>query len=119
MVNPLGDEGTPRQRFARRRQSLMKRPTMLQQGAVTDRRSPLRNRSRRMFIDVPDESVAGDKVTTWYEQQRAAWGYLPNYAAAFATRPEVAQAWNSLIKAVGKGMERRRFELATIAAARA
>ena len=47
------------------------------------------------------------------------WGYLPNYAPAFATRPDVAEAWNTLNNAVRGHMERRRFELATIAAARA
>ena len=71
-----------------------------------------------MFIDVPDESAVSDDVSRWYERQRASWGYLPNYAAAFATRPDVAEAWAALSNAIGKGMERRRYELATIAAAR-
>lgn len=71
-----------------------------------------------MFIDVPDESAADDDVARWYERQRASWGYLPNYASAFATRPDIAEAWTVLNNAVGKGMERRRYELATIAAAR-
>ena len=71
-----------------------------------------------MFIDVPDESAVSDDVSRWYERQRASWGYLPNYAPAFATRPDVAEAWAALSNAVGKGMERRRYELATIAAAR-
>ena len=72
-----------------------------------------------MFIDVPDESEAVADVADWYAEQRASWGYLPNYAGAFATRPAVAQAWNRLNAAVREGMERRRYELATIAAARA
>ncbi len=72
-----------------------------------------------MFIETPDESIVDDAVADWYEKQRAAWGYLPNYAAAFATRPDVAEAWNTLNNAVRGNMERRRFELATIAAARA
>jgi uncharacterized peroxidase-related enzyme len=72
-----------------------------------------------MFIEAPDESTADDAVADWYEKQRAAWGYLPNYAPAFATRPDVAEAWNTLNNAVRGHMERRRFELATIAAARA
>ncbi len=71
-----------------------------------------------MFIVVPDESTADDDVAEWYEQQRAAWGYLPNYARAFATRPDVARAWNELNGAVRNHMDRRRYELATIAAAR-
>ena len=72
-----------------------------------------------MFIDVPDESTVDDEVADWYEKQRGAWGYLPNYAPAFATRPDVARAWNMLNNTVRAGMDRRRFELATIAAARA
>jgi uncharacterized peroxidase-related enzyme len=71
-----------------------------------------------MFIEVPDESTVDDDAAAWYQQQRDAWGYLPNYAAAFATRPAVAQAWNALNGAVKANMEHRRFELATIAAAR-
>ncbi len=72
-----------------------------------------------MFIEVPEESAVGADVVDWYERQRNAWGYLPNYAPAFALRPDVAEAWNTLNNAVRGHMERRRFELATIAAARA
>jgi uncharacterized peroxidase-related enzyme len=60
-----------------------------------------------------------DEVREWYDDQAARWGYLPNYAAAFASRPDVARAWTTLNLAVRDGMDRRRFELATIAAARA
>jgi hypothetical protein len=70
--------------------------------------------SRTVFIEAPEESTVGDDVAHWYQQQRDAWGYLPNYAAAFATRPDVAQAWNTLNNAVRGQMDRRRFELATI-----
>jgi uncharacterized peroxidase-related enzyme len=64
-------------------------------------------------------SGAEDEVREWYDEQTARWGYLPNYAAAFASRPEVARAWTALNLAVRDGMDRRRFELATVAAARA
>ncbi len=72
-----------------------------------------------MFINVPDESEASPELADWYAKQRAAWGYLPNYASAFATRLDVADAWNQLNTCIREGMDRRRFELATIAAARA
>ena len=72
-----------------------------------------------MFIDTPDESTVGEDVAAWYQKQREAWGYLPNYAAAFATRPDVAEAWNTLNSTIRGHMDRRRFEIATIAAARA
>lgn len=71
-----------------------------------------------MFIDAPDESTVDGDVADWYDKQRSAWGYLPNYAAAFATRPDVANAWNMLNGAIRAHMDRRRYELATIAAAR-
>lgn len=70
-----------------------------------------------MFIN--PQSGAEDEVREWYDEQTARWGYLPNYAAVFASRPEVARAWTALNLAVRDGMDRRRFELATIAAARA
>jgi uncharacterized peroxidase-related enzyme len=72
-----------------------------------------------MFIDVPDEGSVDADVAAWYERQRSAWGYLPNYARAFATHADVAVAWGALDKAIRSHMDRRRFELATIAAARA
>ena len=65
-----------------------------------------------------EDDAAGD-LAEYYRTQRAAWGFLPNYAAAFSTRPDVAQAWNALNATIRNGMNRRRFEIATIAAARA
>ncbi|HET8560992.1 MAG TPA: peroxidase-related enzyme [Marmoricola sp.] len=72
-----------------------------------------------MFIDSVPEADATGPLADYYAQQRKAWGFLPNYAAAFATRPDVAAAWNVLNTRIREGMERRRFEIATIAAARA
>jgi uncharacterized peroxidase-related enzyme len=72
-----------------------------------------------MFVQTVDEHVDDNEVTAWFEQQRALWGYLPNYAAAFASRPDVACAWSALNSTIREGMDRRRFEIATIAAARA
>ena len=72
-----------------------------------------------MFIDAVPEGAATGSLAEYYGQQRSAWGFLPNYAAAFSTRPDVAQAWNTLNTTVRDGMDRRRFEIATIAAARA
>ncbi|MFL6161464.1 MAG: carboxymuconolactone decarboxylase family protein [Jatrophihabitantaceae bacterium] len=72
-----------------------------------------------MFISAVPEDGATGALADYYRQQTTAWGFLPNYAAAFSTRPDVAQAWNALNAAVRNGMDRRRFELATIAAARA
>jgi uncharacterized peroxidase-related enzyme len=72
-----------------------------------------------MFIETIPEDAATGATAEYYRQQREGWGFLPNYAAAFGLRPDVAQAWNGLNVAIRNGMDRRRFELATIAAARA
>ena len=72
-----------------------------------------------MFIDVPDESTVDDDVARWYQRQRDAWGYLPNYAPAYAYRPDVADAWNRLNGTIKSHMDQRRYELVSIAAARA
>lgn len=72
-----------------------------------------------MFIDVVTEESAEGPLAEFYQQQKSAWGFLPNFAATFATRPDVAKAWSGLNKTVRDGMDRRRYEIATIGAARA
>jgi len=72
-----------------------------------------------MFIDTIPEDAATGAVADYYRHQHESWGFLPNYALAFSSRPDVAQAWNQLNLAIRGGMDRRLFELATIAAARA
>jgi uncharacterized peroxidase-related enzyme len=70
-----------------------------------------------MFIETISEDAATGATAEYYRQQRDSWGFLPTYAGAFGHRPDVAQAWNALNLAIRGGMDRRRFELATIAAA--
>ncbi len=72
-----------------------------------------------MFIDVLAEDEAAGPSAAYYAAQRESWGFLPDYAYAFGSRPDVAAAWGALSAAIRSGMDRRRFELATIAAARA
>ncbi|WP_404383226.1 carboxymuconolactone decarboxylase family protein [Knoellia locipacati] len=72
-----------------------------------------------MFITRLETDAADDELRTWYESQQAMWGFLPDYAGAFSHRPDVAQAWGALNHTIRGGMDRRRFEIATIAAARA
>jgi uncharacterized peroxidase-related enzyme len=71
-----------------------------------------------MFIDPVPESEATGALADYYQGQRAHWGFLPNYANAFSTRPDIAAVWNTLNSTVRDPMPRRRFEIATIAAAR-
>jgi uncharacterized peroxidase-related enzyme len=72
-----------------------------------------------MFIEKIPEGGATGATADYYRQQRQSWGFLPNYAGAFGHRPDVAEAWSTLNLAIRNGMDRRRYELATIAAARA
>lgn len=72
-----------------------------------------------MFIETTAESAADDALAQWYRSQRDSWGFLPDYAGCFSTRPDVAKAWTTLNLTIRGGMDRRRFEIATIAAARA
>jgi len=53
-----------------------------------------------------------------YETDRAALGYLPNYSRPFSHRPEIYAAWKQLSGALKATMDPRRYELATLAAAR-
>jgi uncharacterized peroxidase-related enzyme len=71
-----------------------------------------------VFIDSVPGGAAEGSLADFYEQQRAAWGFLPNFAGAFSTRPEVGQAWTQLNGAIRGGMDRRQYEIASIAAAR-
>jgi uncharacterized peroxidase-related enzyme len=48
----------------------------------------------------------------------AADGQIPNYERLFAHRPEVYAAWQQLNGAIKASMDLRRYELATLAAAR-
>jgi len=54
-----------------------------------------------------------------FDADTKAMGYLPNYTRLFAHSPAVYAAWQQLNGAVKAGMELRRYELATLAAARA
>lgn len=75
--------------------------------------------TRGMFIETTAEASAEGELAEWYESQRRNWGFVPDYAGCFSSRPEVAMAWSRLNLTIRGGMNRRRFELATIASARA
>lgn len=65
---------------------------------------------------VPEADAAGD-VAALYEEERARMGYVSNFVRAFSLRPEVLRAWQQLNGAI-KARDVRRYELATLAAAR-
>lgn len=70
------------------------------------------------FIATVDHDAAEGAVAELYAGDTAAFGFLPNLTRAFSLRPEVYAAWKQLSGAVRDGMDLRRYELATLAAAR-
>jgi len=69
------------------------------------------------FIDtIPDEEIS-DEVRAMYERQQSFWGIVPNYAKLFSWRPELMGLWAQLQAGIKRNMDKRRFELATFAAA--
>ena len=70
------------------------------------------------FIETVPEDEAPAAVGQLYEAVRGTHGYLTNFAAAFSVRPEVFGAWLKLNGAIKANMDLRRYELATLAAAR-
>lgn len=71
------------------------------------------------FITTTPAAAAEGEVREMYERQQIAWGYVPNYAKVFSTRPEVLARWGRLLAEIRRPMPQRRFELATFAAATA
>jgi uncharacterized peroxidase-related enzyme len=63
------------------------------------------------YLDPPAESPL-------YDSARARLGRVPNYVRVFALRPDVYRAWLTLSAAVRAGLDERRYELVTLAAAR-
>lgn len=62
------------------------------------------------------ETAAAERLR---EEDRAAWGFVPNLTRTFGLRPDVYQAWKALNAAIKASMDLRRYELATVAAAAA
>jgi uncharacterized peroxidase-related enzyme len=69
------------------------------------------------FVQTIAEDVATGEVAAIYRESKAQSGYVPNYTGVFSLRPEVYRAWQQLNAAV-KAPNARRYELATLAAAR-
>lgn len=70
------------------------------------------------YIETVDEGEATGATAEMYAGETEAFGFLPNFVRAFSLRPEVYSAWKQLNGAVKGGMDLRRYELATLAAAR-
>jgi uncharacterized peroxidase-related enzyme len=70
------------------------------------------------FIDTVPEDQAGGATAQMYATDEEAFGHLPNFTRAFSHRPAVYAAWRQLNGAIKSDMDLRRYELATVAAAR-
>lgn len=70
------------------------------------------------FIETVSPEQASGAVADLYDQDRAIFGELPNLTRPFSQHPEIYAAWRQLNGAIKAGMDLRRYELATIAAAR-
>jgi uncharacterized peroxidase-related enzyme len=70
------------------------------------------------FIETIPEDEAEGATAQWYAADRERLGYLPNYTKVFGERPAVYAAWKQLGGAIGGAMDKRRYELATLAAAK-
>jgi uncharacterized peroxidase-related enzyme len=70
------------------------------------------------FVETIPEGDAPPEVAGMYATDRAVFGFLPNFTAAFSARPSVYAAWRQLNGEIKAGMDLRRYELATLAAAR-
>jgi uncharacterized peroxidase-related enzyme len=70
------------------------------------------------YIDTVEEGQATGAVAEMYETDRQVFGHLPNLTKAFSLRPDVYAAWRRLNGSVKSNMDLRRYELATLAAAR-
>ena len=69
------------------------------------------------FIDTISASWVTGEAFAMYDRQQHHYGYVPNYATVFSHRPEVMRRWAELLSAIKRPMDKRRFELATFAAA--
>jgi uncharacterized peroxidase-related enzyme len=67
---------------------------------------------------VPADRATGD-VHAMYARIEAAVGYVPNYAKLFSHRPQVMATWAAFLASIRGSMDPRRYELVTLAAARA
>jgi uncharacterized peroxidase-related enzyme len=69
------------------------------------------------FVRLAPDHEVSERVTEMFDQDRATWGFVPNFTRTFALRPDVYRAWQHLNATIKSSMDRRRYELATVAAA--
>jgi uncharacterized peroxidase-related enzyme len=70
------------------------------------------------YIETIPEAEASPALAELYEADRQTFGEVANFTRAFSLRPDVTAAWRALNGAIKANMDLRRYELATLAAAR-
>jgi len=70
------------------------------------------------YLEDLDEAVVAPQAQRLFAEERAEQGYVANYTKLFARRPEVNAAWDDLSAAIRSGMDRQRYHLVTLVAAR-
>jgi uncharacterized peroxidase-related enzyme len=70
------------------------------------------------YIETVPEQEASAAVATLYDADREQAGYVRNLTKGLSLAPEICTAWVQLNSAIKARMDLRRYELATIAAAR-
>jgi uncharacterized peroxidase-related enzyme len=72
-----------------------------------------------MFIQTKNEVEAEGKLREIYDGDIKSLGYLPNHAKVFSLRPDVLEAWRAFQTSIRRNLRLRRYELVTLAAAKA
>ncbi|MGA8262799.1 MAG: peroxidase-related enzyme [Arenicellales bacterium] len=71
------------------------------------------------FLKITEPEEASGAVRAMYDKVAQQHGFVPNWATAFSHRPKVLAAWSELLGSIRENMDPCRYELATLAAARA
>jgi uncharacterized peroxidase-related enzyme len=72
---------------------------------------------RMSIIATPEPGEATGEVAKIYAEDTASLGYVPSHTRVMAINPEAYRAWENLIGAIAGPMDKRRYELITLAAA--
>ena len=70
-----------------------------------------------MYVRTPSPEEADGTVKAMYDAAEASEGYLPNQVRLFSLNPAARAAWRQLVESINAGMDHRRYELVTLAAA--
>lgn len=69
------------------------------------------------IIATPEPGEATGELAEIYAEDTASLGYVPSHTRTMATNPEAYRAWENLISTIAGPMDKRRYELITLAAA--